>query len=79
MNDLSRKKLLLYIESANKDISHPCDEDRFVDFVKTSHIVNDNSAIVAEELEEILESNRFTENMVRSLVSSYEFGRLLLS
>ncbi len=79
MNDLSRKKLLLYIESANKDISHPCDEDRFVDFVKTSHIVNDNSAIVAEELKEILESKRFTENMVRSLVTSYEFGRLLLS
>jgi len=79
MDDLSRKKLLLYIENANKNFFHPCDENRFADFVKTSHIVNDNSINVAEELEEILKSSHFTENMIRSLITSYEFGRLLLS
>lgn len=79
MNEISREKLSIYIDNANSSISHPCDEEKFVDFVITSHKTNDISVDIVEELEEILSDNHFTDEMIRSLVVSYEFGRLLLS
>lgn len=79
MNEISREKLSIYIDNANNSIPHPCDENRFVDFVITSHKTNDIGVDTVEELEEILRDNHFTEEMIRNLVVSYEFGRLLLS
>lgn len=78
MNKESKKKLLLYVESANKNISHPCDDDKFVDFIKTSHMVKDISVDTVKELKNILYGNHFSEFMIRNLVSGYEYGRLLL-
>lgn len=69
---------MLYIENANKHSSHPCDRDRFVSFVKCSHDEGDNSIDTVIELEEILLQNNFPEYTVNSLLSNYEFGRLVL-
>ena len=79
MNAESKKKLFLYVENANNSLPHPCDDERFVDFIKTSHMMKDISADVAEELEDVLCKKHFTESMIGSLVSAYEYGRLLLT
>lgn len=79
MNAESKKKLFLYIESANNSLPHPCDDERFVDFIKTSHMMKDISTDAAEELEDVLYEKHFTESMIRSLVAAYEYGRLLLT
>lgn len=78
MHTESKKKLFLYVENANNSLPHPCNDERFVDFIKTSHVMKDISADVAEELEDVLYENHFTESTVRSLVLAYEYGRLLL-
>jgi len=76
----SLEKLLIYISNSDKnDDSHPCDRERFADFVRTSHLKGDNKVDVVIKLGEILESNNFSEHMISKLISLYEFGRLLLS
>lgn len=51
----------------------------FIDFIKTSHSMNDDEIETLEELEDILRSDKgFPEYRVERLLHNYEFGRQLL-
>ena len=78
MNELSKQKLMNYIENANKHDSHPLDNERFVEFIKTSHFVKDDIVECSIELNEILMDYNFPGYKVDSLVSAYEFSRRVL-
>lgn len=78
MNELSKQKLMNYIENANKHDSHPLDNERFVEFIKTSHSVKDDIADCSIELYNTLKNYNFPEYKVDSLISAYEFSRRVL-
>lgn len=78
MNELSKQKLMNYIENANKHDSHLLDNDRFVEFIKTSHSVKDDMVDTSVELYNMLKDYNFPDYKVDSLISAYEFSRRAL-
>ena len=78
MDSLSRNKLNLYMEDANKYLIHFCDEDRFIEFVIESYKHNDDMVDTREELGEILKDNKFPDYRINNLQINYEFGMSLL-
>ena len=79
MNKASKEKLTVYVNHTNKSLVHPNDEEMFIDFIKTSHSMNDDEIETLEELEDILRSDKgFPEYRVERLLHNYEFGRQLL-
>lgn len=79
MNKASKEKLMVYANNANKSFVHPDDEERFIDFVKTSHLMNDDERETLEELNHVLfEDGGFPEYRVERLLHNYEFGRQIL-
>ena len=78
MNDTSKRKLILYMGTANKSSRHPLDDEKFVDFIKTSHSAGDDIVDTSKELDELLEKNHFADYRINNLVCAYEFGMMVL-
>ena len=78
MNDASKKKLILYMGTANKNSRHYLDDEKFIDFIRTSHLAGDNIVDTSKELNELLEKNHFADCRINNLVCAYEFGMMVL-
>lgn len=63
--------------TANKDILHPLDTERFVDFTIQAHL--EKSSLDKSTLEDILAEQGWSEAKALELSNKYDFGRDMLS